>query len=644
MATNVLRRIILLTVLYLCIIFGIFAIQFTNSNAFTLSIGTLLISGSQQAGENGLKTPLLPVHFTMNGVDFFLDDQRPLLAYGASGTAVPLSVISFRQEDNSFIINFSEDTSVTFSVEKRNEADVLALSARMPAKYQKIAFPFRLMRNTSFKEDESPVKVTSGKKQYVFLGTDVLPQTSSNQNLQIFRSSPVVYYQTYIPAMGVSIEEIAGLIDASEEKYNSSLSRFADNALVSFRESVAAGHISEPIAAAYLAEMGKGGEYLAGLRAIPEAFLRSSDRTWLTNPFLGGLERTWAGYITRSRDTRAKIASDLRLNNGAVFQTPELIPYLINASASGMITDLLNFTPSFNTELLTARQAAGVLEAMMDMAYYLPGRENVFVPLTEKCEKKLQDSLVLVQNKLFISDNTQEADTIETFNIADILIRYGSEYPGKEDWRHIGYYLVNSLLDYSGDRAALPMQFILSSGTGQSSGPRDMITQHEQMLPPSELYSHIITGSTWYPHAVNLSKTAGAGIWAWTIAQSVTAEKPEANILSLQVRFPLEHSHYMVISGVKPFYRIQIGGIDFRTDPRFETYNSSGYRYNERTETLYLKLRHRTEITDVVLYMGNPPAPAPEPAPPAVPEQAAPEEVITVIEPANVPAPLPGSR
>ena len=37
----------------------------------------------------------------------------------------------------------------------------------------------------------------------------------------------------------------------------------------------------------------------------------------------------------------------------------------------------------------------------------------------------------------------------------------------------------------------------------------------------------------------------------------------------------------------------------FRTDPRFETYNSSGYVYNARTKTLFLKYRHKSE-TEIV--------------------------------------------
>ena len=67
----------------------------------------------------------------------------------------------------------------------------------------------------------------------------------------------------------------------------------------------------------------------------------------------------------------------------------------------------------------------------------------------------------------------------------------------------------------------------------------------------------------------------------------------------------------MIIRGIRPFYRIQIHEIDFRTDPRFEMYNSSGYVYDERTRTLLLKMKHKKDDEDIVFFLGRPPEPVP---------------------------------
>lgn len=60
-------------------------------------------------------------------------------------------------------------------------------------------------------------------------------------------------------------------------------------------------------------------------------------------------------------------------------------------------------------------------------------------------------------------------------------------------------------------------------------------------------------------------------------------------------------SHYVVLQGIEKFSDIKIHDIHFRTDPHFETYNSSGYVYNQDTKTLYLKLKHKKEVETVEL-------------------------------------------
>jgi hypothetical protein len=85
--------------------------------------------------------------------------------------------------------------------------------------------------------------------------------------------------------------------------------------------------------------------------------------------------------------------------------------------------------------------------------------------------------------------------------------------------------------------------------------------------------------------------------------------------MRITASFPQGDTHYMVIKGIKPFGRIQIYGMDFRTDPRFETYNSSGYRYEAETETLFLKMRHKAEYEDVVIWFTPPAGPGGNAAP-----------------------------
>jgi len=121
------------------------------------------------------------------------------------------------------------------------------------------------------------------------------------------------------------------------------------------------------------------------------------------------------------------------------------------------------------------------------------------------------------------------------------------------------------------------------------------------------VYPALVAGNSWYPHALSLAEQAGPGVWAWTSAESVKITRQSENVMKITTRFPQGETHYMVLRGIKPFYRISIYGLDFRTDPRFESYNSSGYVYNEQTGTLYLKMRHKAEYEDVIIYSGAAP-------------------------------------
>ena len=138
--------------------------------------------------------------------------------------------------------------------------------------------------------------VNTGKKQFFFSGATIESSAvGSVRGLSIQRSAPVVYYQTYIPAKGLSVDDLASAAGVSDAEYGKAVDAFAAKALVSFKESISAERYSEPVVAAYISEMGRIGMYHAAVDSIPESWRNGSGRTWQTNTFLDNLERTWAG-------------------------------------------------------------------------------------------------------------------------------------------------------------------------------------------------------------------------------------------------------------------------------------------------------------------------------------------------------------
>lgn len=598
------RRILLLTALYVCIIFGIFALQFTNGNAFSLSIGSLMVSGTMVTDDSGPSRPDLPLHIGSNGLDFFLDAQNSLMAYTSEKTAVALKVTAVSHDLSRLTLLFTEGVSVSFSSEKRGDADIITVRSTMPEKYLKVAFPYKIARSSRIEKKDSLTLVNTGKKLFAFSGASVEPVSGNAvRALSMLRVSPVVYYQTYLPAKGLSIEELAALPAASGAAYTRSVEQFASNALITFKEAVVAGSFSEPLVAAYISEMGRIGMYRAAIESIPDSYRNGPGRTWQTDTFLDNLEKTYAGLMSKEREDRTELSRKLTENNPACFEFPSLVPYLVDRGSTVSLKDIARIASTVDMAAITPLQASGILESMMDFSVYEPAEENPLLPLSESCERKLKASLVRINDELYISGDAKTVNALETLQIATVLIRYGTTGDGKDAWASVGHLLVNSMISFAGEKASLPAQFVFAGADG-SAEKTGVVAQPEQILNAARLYPAVVTGNSWYPHALSLSAQAGPGVWAWTSAQSVKIVKTGDGVMTITARFPQGETHYMVLRGIKPFSRILIYGLDFRTDPRFESYNSSGYVYNEQTGTLYLKMRHKNEYEDVVIYPG----------------------------------------
>ena len=135
------------------------------------------------------------------------------------------------------------------------------------------------------------------------------------------------------------------------------------------------------------------------------------------------------------------------------------------------------------------------------------------------------------------------------------------------------------------------------------------------------LYPLIAYDNWYYPHYEFIHNDKKGLIWAWTCAKEIKYSVDEESALNLSITFPLGLTHYVIFKGIPEFSSIYIYNTAFRTDPRFETYNSSGYVYKADSQTLLLKSRHKSQIEDIRMsytpVVKAAPAPAPKPAEPA---------------------------
>lgn len=630
MAINILKKTVITLAIYLIIIFGILLLQFTDGSGFFLSIDGLKISGSERINDRtGEKTPELPVFISTKGINFFVDDKNPLTAVTAEDETIQIQPLSYTKEEKCFSITFEHGVSLSFFPVEVNNRSASAdgkgggviISAGIPAGIREIRLGYRLAAGVRFDTVMDSVVLRADRELFSFSGTsfdvgrgETLPPEVSH--ISIRAEHPVIVYKEFTPVQDVRIEDIDADPAASEETYLGKVRGFFATIPPLYRAAANAGTLSEPLLAAYVAESGRAGNYQQAVNAISRSFIDGSNRSHLTSVYIDNLERNWAARETRANAELGAYNEAFSARNPVVFEKKSLIRFLIEHDKTGDFPALLTLAEeAANSGALTARQAAGVLELTVERTMLPESMPTVGENTVQLCEKKIRERLHYTRrsagqtaaqseaqsgSSLYVTEDDKTVETRPTLETAGILYRYGAA-AAKTEWRAVGRLLASTVLDRTAGTNTVPETFTLPGIQNEESQGANAAASGAA-LAPGDIYPLLEPVQSWYPHLVCVYP----GRSVWTCAESIEITEPERRIIEITARFPVGSTHYMVVTGVPRFARIQIYEIDFRTDPKFESYNSSGYRYHADTRTLFLKMRHRSEYETVRLFIAPP--------------------------------------
>ena len=608
---HVVGRIIAYTVLYCSVIFGIFVLQFTKGQTFSLTLGAMAVTGRQERTESGETAPLLPLHVVSNGLDLYISEQNPVYAVDATDTVSALRVLAYQfyKDEARFSVHCSHNVVISFFSKKRDEVDSLMVEAVFPDEIKKVLLPWEITQNAGIERADGKIFVRSGKKQYTFTGSFGFDSDRENTaaqlegpHLVLAKAQPFASYKTYLPLEELDITTIPSMVQASAESYTAALNTFSSAVIHAGTQALSSKQITEKTLTAYIAEMGQRGKFAGAMGTAPAQTLARNLRTYLSNPFYDNVQETHVGLAADDAKKRELYATLIAKDSLEIFEHDGLIPFLTDRGTKRSIEDLFRLIEKLDIAQLDARQAAGVLAIWLDCTHYYPERKALFEDLLPLCEKKITESLLLIDEGLYLSNNDAYIDSAASLVSAQILMRYGAVQ--SQVWQSVGRMLITSLLRYSGESAGLPIGFTV---TGSKSTQLGITVDDSDMLDTGTLYPLLMPDNSWYPHVQSLALQAEAGIWAWTCAQNIEVLENTSKTLVLRIRFPEGQSHYLTLHGIRPFYRIEMYGIPFRSDARFEMYNSSGYTYNAGSKTLYLKMRHKSEYETIRLSLGSAP-------------------------------------
>jgi hypothetical protein len=398
----------------------------------------------------------------------------------------------------------------------------------------------------------------------------------------------------------------------TQDQYTSGVSRWQDQIFTAWNRTPTAFLDNEELITAYIADSVQRGSYQEVLSRIPRSFLDSSRQTYLSSPFLGSLTRG-SRSLSSEEDLRTSRFAELASGSPAEFLAGPHA-FIENAVRGNDALVDRGIVALSGLEAPALDMVPVILEACVDLAVYR--RDDSLMPLVEPSLSLIAEGLrkdgandrVLVFAE---NDGVLTADTEFNVRLGAALDQYG-RLTGWEDWAAVGRSLVLSVLAQTDTVGMIPSAFSLDSG-GVFAAVR------ESRLSAARLYPYL--GLDNYPRAERI--TGSSGSWMWTAASSVNVTRDDG-ITDIAVAFPAGETHYIIFRNIEPFGKIQLHGIDYRTDLRFERYDSSGWYYESSEQILLLKMKQRNPVEHIVIYSVESVPPAPPPPPPPAPTAEAP--------------------
>ena len=565
MSKHPIRKLLGLTILYSAIIFGIFVLQFRNESVISKTFGLIKLILSETTDENN--TPTLKNNFSVSlgGVTVFSDYNNS--AHICNEENTPLELISFEEiSSTSFKLTFKEDIEVDFSFQDADNQIPITIKTSMPKTVPGIALPYKINGTYTLSEQkDDTLYLISKSNQYEFSAYQF-----DSKFLYFNNNHSIAHYDVFVKDKVFSFEDVQALAQSSEEAYRNSVNMVRNAVL--YKDGVP-DSASEVAITAYVAEMASQGKFVQGVESVPAAAKTVAKRTYLSAPYFNTLVEMNKTLVMQIENIAYRTNYSLEQSNPSVFEFDAFSMYIQTRSNAEAIK-ILSLLTKEGTAEPTPLQASGIIKLYADLYPVSKEKADVLQVPAQKALAIIEKACSIKDDIFSFSVDEIEVSPLDYAKTGNALIRYG-EIIGNPDISAVGRLMFN-----------------ISVSKLNSSDVESFAT----------IYPLAARENKFYPHLVILEETAEAPIWAWTAAQSMTMTTDADNTSTISLDFPQGDSHYVIINGVEPFKTIEIYELSFRTDHRFETYNSSGYVYDSKTNTLFLKYRHKSGTEIVKLY------------------------------------------
>ena len=604
MNMRVIRKAIGLLIVDIVIIIGIFILQFRTDSSILKKIGSLQIAMAKAEDENNPDALQNKLEVSYNGLTIHSDDQNSIkIIQKDEQVAKNLKLINYEESELQYTFNFTEDVNIVVMLTKDDADSPLTIYADVPKDVTDLYIPFNIGFNLKILKEENNRIVLEGKKQ----NWSISAAEIAKNYLHFTYADNLAHYAIYDETQKFTFDMLTALASAEKSAFDNTVSTITSNLITSFKASLNDNSFTEQSVVAYIAAMAQNGNYKTAIDDIPSDYKKSDTRTYLSAPFLNSLANMNTKLDEAVKESQTAIKNAAASGSFDIFTTQNLAARMCIYPEKADVVAILRNASLSDLSSANIAQISGIMRTYVELKALNNEYASSLQPAMENCVARLTLACTFDNDVLTISDNDTFLSVVQAAEAGISLLRYGI-IADNDTYIRAGRVIVNSYLAES-----------------SSFDLRTLTT----------LYPLLAYDNTFYPHIQYIHGSGKDVMWSWTCATDIKYSKDDDGSLILTINFPLEHTHYVILKGIPAFEQIFIYDMAFRTDPRFETYNSSGYVYKSDSKTLLLKSRHKSENEDI--RMSYTPVPKPAPAPkPVETEKPAETETVVVSEPSAV--------
>ena len=563
-------RILGLAALYCAVFFVLVILQFSSGGGFSLTAGAMSIKGRYQQEqpqaeynpETDGKALAGGVKIFFGGIEFYLQEEgeKGLVLANTSGSLMPVNPRFMSVKDNTTRFVLSGGTAIVFTSLDSARGPELQITAEFADNISEVAIPIA-PRRSSLIRDSGQIGVLYNSARYFFGGSG---EELENSKIVLSRANSFASYRSRGKQRSFDPSDY---VIAQADNYESVLLTLQEQSYDHWRQNPASLQNESDIIA-YCNEALRLNSYASAVGAIPGDFIDSSRHSFRSASYVGGVNRAYNTFTTAEREKTNLITRLIRDKSPDVLKEEHLLDYLLARGNTAAANDFIDTIKNLSPEMINSSYCAGLLEAYSDFRRWRPSLENPVEPLTDQILATVSENLNKdTEKKLVYASNNGNHDLEYSIRLGKALINWAQTVQNTE-WAPIGRSLVLSAL--------------ISGGQGAGN-----------------LYC-ILKPGNYYPRAAWL---ADNGLWAWTVSPAVGASYIEGN-LNISVSFPVNLSHHIIIRGVRPFIKLKIHDMDWRTDSQFERYDASGWIYYSQDQILMLKIKHRVTAENIrIIYV-----------------------------------------